>query len=137
MSTVVSLICLALSFQKMTHHFLLHGSLRPTNLEKNLKPCLFRQMEFFIKLHAQKSGWSIVHIEGSQVIISKNVVFLPLKIDFFLANSVDPDDDEMLHNATFHLSQGHFFLYTYWENFEKFLVKTAWPIKKNGGTNSY
>ena len=39
MSTVVSLICLGPSFQKMTHHFLLHGSLRPTNLEKNLKPC--------------------------------------------------------------------------------------------------
>ena len=38
MSTVVSLICLGPSFQKMTHHFLLHGSLRPTNLEKNLKP---------------------------------------------------------------------------------------------------
>ena len=23
----------------MIHHFLLHGSLQPTNLEKNLKPC--------------------------------------------------------------------------------------------------
>ena len=39
MSTVVSLICLGPSFQKMTHHFSVHGSLRPTNLEKNLKPC--------------------------------------------------------------------------------------------------
>ena len=38
MSTVVSLICLGPSFQKMTGHFLLHGSLWPTNLEKNLKP---------------------------------------------------------------------------------------------------
>ena len=38
MSTVVSLICLGPSFQKMARHFLLHGSLRPTNLEKNLKP---------------------------------------------------------------------------------------------------
>ena len=36
---MVSLICLGPSFQKMTHHFLLHGSLWPTNLEKNLKPC--------------------------------------------------------------------------------------------------
>ena len=34
-----SLICLGPSFQKMTHHFLLHGSYWPTNLEKNLKPC--------------------------------------------------------------------------------------------------
>ena len=41
MSTVVSLICLGPSFQKMTRQFLLHGSLRPTNLEKNLKPCNF------------------------------------------------------------------------------------------------
>ena len=40
MSTVVSLICLGPSFQKMTHHFLLHGSLRPTCLEKSLKPFL-------------------------------------------------------------------------------------------------
>ena len=40
MSTVDSLICLGPSFQKMTHHFFLHGSLWPTNLEKNLKPCL-------------------------------------------------------------------------------------------------
>ena len=40
MSTVVTLICLGPSFQKMTHHFLLHGSLQPTTLEKKLKPCL-------------------------------------------------------------------------------------------------
>ena len=39
MSTVVSLICLGPLFQKMTQHFLLHGSLRPINPEKNLKPC--------------------------------------------------------------------------------------------------
>ena len=41
MSTVVSLICLGPSFQKMTLHFLLHRSLRPTNLEKNLKRCIY------------------------------------------------------------------------------------------------
>ena len=40
MTTVVSLICLGPSFQKMTHYFLLHGSLQPTNLEKNLKTAL-------------------------------------------------------------------------------------------------
>ena len=38
MSTVFSLICLGPSFQKMTQHFSLDGSLQPTNLEKNLKP---------------------------------------------------------------------------------------------------
>ena len=32
---------------------------------------LFRQMEFSIKLHTVKPGWSIVKIEGSQVMISK------------------------------------------------------------------
>ena len=31
---------------------------------------LFRSMEFSIKLHSIKSGWSILHIEGSQVIVS-------------------------------------------------------------------
>ena len=51
---------------------------------------LFRAMEFSIKLHTIKSGWSIVYIEGSQVIISKNIIFLSLKINFVLANSADP-----------------------------------------------
>ena len=48
-------------------------------------------------------GWSIVYIEWSHVIISKNIKigFLSLKIVFVLANSVDPDD--MLHNAAFHM----------------------------------
>ena len=32
-----------------------------------------------LKLHTIKSGWSIVYIEGSKVIISKNNVFLSLK----------------------------------------------------------
>ena len=38
-SIVFSFICLGPSFQKMTPHFLLHGSLGPTTLEKNLKHC--------------------------------------------------------------------------------------------------
>ena len=50
-------------------------------------------MEFPIEIHAIKSGWFIVYIEGTQVLISKkNIVFLPLKIDFVLANSADPDE---------------------------------------------
>ena len=50
MSTVFSLISLGPSFQKMTHHFLLYGSLRPDNLEKNLKPWL-RQKPADLDLH--------------------------------------------------------------------------------------
>ena len=46
-------------------------------------------------VHTIKSGWSIVYIVGSQVIISKNIVFLSVKINFVLANSADPD--EMSH----------------------------------------
>ena len=44
----------------------------------------FGPMEFSIKLHVYtiEAGWSIAYIEGSQVIISKNIVFLSLKIDF-------------------------------------------------------
>ena len=45
MPSVFSLICVGPSFQKMTHHFLLHGSLWPTNLEKILKPCLLLYCE--------------------------------------------------------------------------------------------
>ena len=58
-------------------------------------------MKYSIKLHTIKSAWSIVYIEGSQVILSKTIVLLSLKINFFLANSADPD--EMPHNAAFHL----------------------------------
>ena len=36
---------------------------------------LFRPVEFSIKLHTIKSGWSIVYIEGSQVIISKKILY--------------------------------------------------------------
>ena len=61
-------------------------------------------MEYPIKVHKIKSGWSFVYIEGLQVIIIKKktiIKLLSLKIDFVLANSADPD--EMLHNAAFHL----------------------------------
>ena len=61
----------------------------------------FGQMEFSIKLHTIKSGWSIVYNEGSQVENFKNIAFLFLKIDFVLLNSADPD--EMQHDAAFHL----------------------------------
>ena len=58
-------------------------------------------MEFSIKFDTVKSGWSIVYFEGSQVIISKHIVFLSLKIDFVCANSADPD--EILPYAAFPL----------------------------------
>ena len=54
------------------------------------------QWKFPIKFDTVKSGWPIVYIEGSQVIIVKNI-FLSLKIDFVLANSAN--SDEMLHCA--------------------------------------
>ena len=38
-----------------------------------------------------KSGWSIVYIDGSQVINFK-IMFLSLKIYFVLANSADPGE---------------------------------------------
>ena len=52
MSTVVSLICLGPSFQKMTHHFLAPGSLWPTSLEKksealSLSGCLHANCLFY------------------------------------------------------------------------------------------
>ena len=54
-------------------------------------------MEFSIKLHTIKSGWSIVYSYSFQTIF----VFQSLKIDFVLASSAD--HDEMLHYAAFHL----------------------------------
>ena len=58
-------------------------------------------MEFSITVYTVNSVWSIVYIEGSQVIISKYYYIFSLKIGFVLANSADPD--EMLNYAAFHL----------------------------------
>ena len=58
MSTVVSLICLGPSFQKMTHHFLLHGSLWPTNLEKKSEALL---LLLCLGFNSIKAYWVIVH----------------------------------------------------------------------------
>ena len=52
-------------------------------------------MDFSIKLHPIKSGWSIVYIEESHFVICKNTVLPSLKIKHLLENSVDP--------AAFHL----------------------------------
>ena len=60
-------------------------------------------MGFSIKFDTVKSRLFIVYIEVSQAIISKNIAFLSLKINFALANSADPD--EMPPYAAFHL--GH------------------------------
>ena len=45
--------------------------------------------------------WSIIYIEGSQVIISNRIVLFSLQIIIVLTISVDPD--EMQHNVVFHL----------------------------------
>ena len=48
-------------------------------------------VEFPLKFDTVKSGWSIVYFEESKVIISKNIIFLSLKVDLVLANNADPD----------------------------------------------
>ena len=40
-------------------------------------------MEFPIKFDTVMLGWSIVYIEGLQVVISKNIIFLYLKVLFY------------------------------------------------------
>ena len=72
------------------------------NFKNGLTICLtlLRPMECSIKFDTVRSGWSIVYIEGSQVIISKKYLSF-LKINFVLAKSADPD--EMPHYAAFHL----------------------------------
>ena len=58
-------------------------------------------MEIPIKFDTVMSGWSIIYIEGSQVIIYRKILgFFSPKIDFVLANSTDPD--EMPHYAVFY-----------------------------------
>ena len=60
-----------------------------------------RPSDFSTKFDIVKSGWSVVYIEGSHVVISKCIVFLSLKTDFAVANSADPE--EMPHHVAFHL----------------------------------
>ena len=57
-------------------------------------------MECSIKSNKVKSGWSIVYIEGSKVIISIKCISFS-EDQFILANSAD--HDEMPHNVAFHL----------------------------------
>ena len=52
-------------------------------------------MEFSINLHTIKSEESTVYIEGLQVILFKNEIFLSLTIDFIIAKNTDPG--EMRH----------------------------------------
>ena len=52
---------------------------------------LLRPMEFSIKFDTVKSGWSIVYIEGSQV-ISKTDYISFSEDDFVSANSADHDE---------------------------------------------
>ena len=55
-------------------------------------------MKAFIKLHTIKSGWSIVYIKGSVIILKKKNQNFSLKLYFVLENSVVAD--EMLHNIS-------------------------------------
>ena len=61
MSTVFGLICLGPSFQKMTHHFLLHGSLWPTNLEKIWSPVkLNKSLEEYCCIKQWRHWWNTI-----------------------------------------------------------------------------
>ena len=61
----------------------------------------FQTNGIFNKATFDKDRWTIVHIEGPQVIISKKKFIFSLKIDFVLVNSADTD--EMPLHAAFHL----------------------------------
>ena len=58
-------------------------------------------MECPIKSVTDKSGWSIVYIEGSRVVFSKKYCISFSEDGFVLANHADPD--EMPHYVALHL----------------------------------
>ena len=66
-------------------------------------------MEFSIKLYSIKSGYFIVHIEGSHITLSKKYYFSLSKDQFVSVSSADPD--EMLHKAVFYPSLHCLLLY--------------------------
>ena len=53
-----------------------------TNLKSIKILTLCRSMDFSLKSDTFKSGWSIVYIEWSQIMISEKIVFFSLKVDF-------------------------------------------------------
>ena len=61
---------------------------------------LCRPMDFTIKLDIINSGWSIVYIEGSQVIIYI-IIFLSMKKHVVFAIVYSEDSGEMLQYAAF------------------------------------
>ena len=70
--------------------------IQSSQLERFGHLTLFRPMEFPIKFDTvmlgwSPGGWSIVYIQGLQVVISKNIIFLYLKIFHFLSKQYDPD----------------------------------------------
>ena len=59
--------------------------------------------------------WSIINVEGSQVLLSKQCfAFLSLYIFIVSANTVDPD--EMPHYAVFHLGLHCLLKFTFWNH---------------------
>ena len=74
--------------------------LQETEVSKVSVLTLYALMDSSFSFDMMNLEWSIVHIEGTQVIIFKeNCIFL--KMVFVLATSVDPD--EMPHYGAFHL----------------------------------
>ena len=66
----------------------------------------FQPMAFPINLYTIKSGWGPFYIQytvlrGHKLSFQKNIVFLPLKINFVIANGAQAD--EMPHNSGFSL----------------------------------
>ena len=72
-------------------------------ISQYLSLTLCRPIEFSIQFNKVKSGWSIIYIEGPQVIISPQKLYFSLwrSIFFVLANSADRD--EMPYCGAFHL----------------------------------
>ena len=60
------------SFQKITHHFLLHGSLWPTNLEKNLKLCIYIQNSNNYKHYRWELSFIILFISYMYILMGLN-----------------------------------------------------------------
>ena len=50
-----------------------------------------------MKFDIVKEEWFIIYIEGSQVVISKNLVHLSLKMDFFLSKQCRPRSCQLVN----------------------------------------
>ena len=87
----------------MLNSYVLTNSRYDCLIRLDIKLTQSRLMKLSIKLQKVKAGWSIVHTEGSQIMITKQKYCISLSVDRFVLQNYTYRD-EMPHSAPFDLN---------------------------------